>query len=311
MAAFTLRPMTPTDKPAILGIAARTWEGSDYLPWVFDDWIADRDGEFVAALLGGRVVGCGKLTFLTPSDAWLEGLRKDPDVTEGGLAEAVTRHFLRRLAGRPSLRSVRFSTYVFNERSIAVNERLGFRRRHSFSCKTWTGKRGELGSVDCPDAGRVCVVRDTAEVHRFVEGSGWLSSSEGFLCEGWRAFPYSWELFRGRYLDSGRCVGVLGDERLAGLAVFVHDPRFDENYIKLAFVEAVDRAAANVLFDALFRYAQDRARDDNEIEMILPPGARVGEWAAARGFRSWEREDDFLLYELPLPLLAGFAAEGS
>ncbi len=113
---------------------------------MFDDWIADRDGEFVAALLDGRVVGCGKLTFLTPHDAWLEGLRKDPDVVEGGLAEAVTRYFLRRIAGRPGLRSVRFSTYVLNDRSIAANERLGFRRLRVFSCKAWTGKRDELSA---------------------------------------------------------------------------------------------------------------------------------------------------------------------
>ncbi len=59
MAGFMLRPMTPADTPAILAIASRPWEGSDYLPWVFDDWIADRDGEFVAALHDGQVADLG------------------------------------------------------------------------------------------------------------------------------------------------------------------------------------------------------------------------------------------------------------
>ena len=310
MPVFTLRPMSTADKPAVLDIASRTWEGSDYLPWVFDDWLADRDGEFVAALLDGRLAGCGKLTFLTPVDAWLEGLRKDPGVAEGGLAETITRYFLRRLAGRPGLASVRFSTYIFNERSIAVNERLGFRRRHAFSCKTWTGKRDELGRVGCPDDGRVSVVRDSAEARRFVESSAWLGAAGEVVCEGWRVYPYSWQWFRSRYLETGRCLGVLDAGRLAGLAVSIHDPRFDENYMKVAFLEAAERETADALVNALFRSAQERARDDNEIEMILPPGVPVGPWAAARGFKSWEREDDFLLYELPLPLLAGFA-EGS
>ncbi len=310
MAIFSLRPMTPADKPVILDIASRTWEGSDYLPFVFDDWLADGDGEFVAAHLDGRVVGCGKLTFLTPVDTWLEGLRKDPAVSEGGLAEAVTRHFLRRLAGLPGLRSVRFSTYVFNERSIAVNERLGFRRLHAFSCKTWTRRREELASFDCPRAGRVSVVRDPAEVRRFVEASSWLGAAGGLVCEGWRAYPYSWDLFRSRYLDPGRCLGVLDAGRPAGLAAFAHDTRFDETYVKLAFVEAADRETANALFDGLFEYVKDHARDDNEIEMILPLGTRIGGWAAERGYKSWEREDDFLVYELPLPLLAGFARGG-
>ncbi len=95
--------------------------------------------------------------------------------------------------------------------------------------------------------------------------------------------------------------------RLVGLAVFVHDPRFDENYVKLALIEAADRETADILFDAVFEQAKGHIRDDNEIEMILPAGIPVGEWAAERGLRSWEREDDFLVFELPLPLLAGFA----
>jgi RimJ/RimL family protein N-acetyltransferase len=310
MPGFTLRPMEAADKPAILAIASRTWEGGDYLPFVFDDWLSDAEGEFVAALSDGRIAGCGKLTFLTPIDAWLEGLRKDPDVTEGGLAETVTRHFLRQLAGRSGLRSVRFSTYVFNERSIAVNERLGFRRRGTFSCKARTATRDELGGIACPAADRVQAVRDTAEAIAFVKASGWLEATGGLLCEGWRAHPWSPGLFARRYVDAGRCLAVHDRGRLAGLAAYANDTRYPRTYVKLAFIDAESREAADALFDALLRYVKDHARDENEIEVILPPGARIGTWAAERGFRSWEREDDFLVYEMPLALLAGFAEGG-
>ena len=67
MGAFEIRPMRPGDKPAMVDIASRIWDGTDYLPFVFDDWIADADGEFAAATLGGRVVGCGKLSFPAPA----------------------------------------------------------------------------------------------------------------------------------------------------------------------------------------------------------------------------------------------------
>jgi RimJ/RimL family protein N-acetyltransferase len=306
MPGFTLRPMRATDKPAILDIASRTWDGGDYLPHVFDDWLADADGEFVAALLDGKVAGCGKLSFVTPHDAWLEGLRKDPEVTEGGLAETITRHFLLHLANRSGLASIRFSTYIFNERSIAVNERLGFERRRVFSCKSWSAKRDELGSIGTPDAGLARIVRDPTEAIGFVEAGSWLGATGGLVCEGWRVCPYSPALIAGRYVAAGRCLGVLEGDRLAGLAAFTHDTRFPRTYVKLAFLDAVNQGAADALFDALFRYVKDHASDENEIEMIMPPGARIGVWAAARGFRSWEREDDFLVYELPLPLLGGF-----
>jgi RimJ/RimL family protein N-acetyltransferase len=310
MSGFTIRPMTTADKPAVLDIASRIWEGSDYLPSVFDDWIADRDGEFVAVLLDRRVVGCGKLTFLTPVDAWLEGLRKDPLVSEGGLAEAVTRYFLRRLSTRSGLRSVRFSTYIFNEHSIAVNQRLGFELRHVFSCKVWTGGRDELMRAAPPDDDHVSVLRDEEEARRFVEESVWLGASGGLLCEGWRVYPYSWPLFRSRYLEPGRSLGVRAAGQLAGLGVFTRDPRAAANRVKAVLVEAADGQTIDVLLGALLRCAAEHARDDNEIEMILPPGTRIGSWAAARGFRSWEREGDFLVFEFPVALLARCAAAG-
>jgi RimJ/RimL family protein N-acetyltransferase len=312
MGSFEIRPMRPDDKSAMVDIASRIWDGTDYLPFVFDDWLADADGEFAAATLGGRVVGCGKLSFPAPGHAWLEGLRKDPAVAAGGLAEAVTRYFLRRLAGRPGLASVRFSTYVFNERSIAVNERLGFERRYVFSCKAWARGRAEAEATACPEAGRAVAVDDTAEAIRFVEAGSWLVDSGGLVCEGWKAFPFSAAWFAARYVASGRCLGVrlgLGDGALTGLAAFAHDTRYPKTYVKLAFLDARDRQTAEVLVDAVVRYVKEHVRVENEIELILPPGSRVAPWIAGRGFASWEQEDDFFVYELPLARLADFSAE--
>jgi hypothetical protein len=304
--------MRPGDKPAIVDIASRIWDGTDYLPFVFDNWIADADGEFAAATLGGRVVGCGKLSFPAPGHAWLEGLRKDPAVTEGGLAEAVTRYFLRRLAARPGLASVRFSTYVFNERSIAVNERLGFERRHVFSCKAWARKRAEVEAAACPGAGRAVVVSDPGEAIRFVEAGGWLAASGGLVCEGWKAFPWSPSWFAARYVATGRCLGVRSaggaGGSLAGLAAFAHDTRYAKTYVKLACLDALDRESTEALVDAVVRYVKEHAGDENEIELILPPGSRVAPRIAACGFASWEREDDFFVHELPLERLAAVAA---
>jgi hypothetical protein len=313
MGAFEIRPMRSGDKPALIDIASRIWDGTDYLPFVFDEWLADTDGEFTAAILDGRVVGCGKLSFPVPGHAWLEGLRKDPAVAAGGLADAVTRYFLRRLAARPGLASVRFSTYVFNERSIAVNERLGFVRRYVFSCKAWARKRAEVEAAACPEAERVAVVDDPAEAIRFVEAGGWLTTSGGLVCEGWKAFPWSPSWFAARYVATGRCLGVRAggedDGALTGLAAFAHDIRYPKTYVKLAFLDARDRESAEALVDAVVRYVGEHARDENEIELILPPGTRVAPWIAGRGFASWERDDDFFVYELPLDRLADFAAE--
>jgi hypothetical protein len=300
---FTFRRMTPADKPALVAIAARIWDGTDYLPAVFDEWVADAAGEFTAVILDGRIVGCGKLTFLTPVDAWFEGLRKDPDLAEKGVTAAVTSYFLSRLAGRRDLASIRFSTYVRNLASITANERMGFRRHLTLSCKTWNAKRPELEalSVGAAGAGGLAVQQVTREeqAFHFLESRGYLEATKGLLPEGWRALPYSRELFVSRYIRTGRCWGVVEGGALKGLSVFVHDTRHAHTYIKLVLVDAEEAEVARLLFDHLFTYAKEHVSDYNEIELIQPPIPRVRDFCAARGFKSWEQEEDFLVYEYP------------
>ena len=303
---FTLRRMSASDKPALMSIAARIWDGTDYLPAVFDDWVADTEGEFAAVLLDGRVVGCGKLTFLTPVDAWLEGLRKDPDLAEKGVATAVTEYFLGRLAGRAGLASLRFSTYARNLASITANERLGFRRCLTLSCKTWTGTREELAAVplqggECACApGRLAVrpVTDPAQAAAFLE-AGWLEQTKGLLLDGWRAFPYSRKLLASRYIAPGFCWGAFDGEELVGLLIALHAKGRTHQYLKVVALDAREPGGVELLLDRLFAIARERAMDYNEIELIAPPLARVREPCAARGFRSQEQEDDFLVYEYP------------
>jgi hypothetical protein len=295
--------MTPADKPALAAIAARIWDGTDYLPAVFDEWVADSAGEFTAVILDGRIVGCGKLTFLTPVDAWFEGLRKDPDLAEKGVTTAVTSYFLSKLAGRKDLASIRFATYVRNLASITANERMGFRRCLALSCKTWNAKQPELEalSVGAARAGGLGVQQVTHEdqAFRFLESRGYLEATKGLLLEGWRALPYSRELFSSRYIRTGSCWGVVEGGALKGLSVFVHDTRHAHTYIKLVLIDAQDAGSATALFDNLFTYAKGHVSDYNEIELIQPPIPRVRDFCAARGFRSWEQEEDFLVYEHP------------
>jgi hypothetical protein len=300
---FTFRRMTPADKPALMAIAARIWDGTDYLPAVFDEWVADTAGEFTAVILDGLLVGCGKLTFLTPVDAWFEGLRKDPDLAEKGVTAAVTSYFLSKVAGRRNLASIRFSTYVRNLASITANERQGFHRCLTLSCKTWNAKRAELEAL--PDgaasASGLEVQRITreAQVFDFLESRGYLEATRGLLPEGWRVLPYSRKLFASRYIRTGNCWGVVEGGALKGISVFVHDTRHAHTYIKLVLIDARDASAANALLDHLFTYAKRHVSDYNEIELMQPPIPRVKDFCAARGFRSWEQEEDFLVYEYP------------
>jgi RimJ/RimL family protein N-acetyltransferase len=315
--AFTLRRMEPADKPAMLSIASRIWEGTDYLPAAFDEWVEDRQGEFAAVLLDGRVVGCGKLTFLTDTDAWLEGLRKDPGVSEQGLGSAVVDYLLSRLAGRTDLASVRFATYVKNRASIVTNERAGFHVRTVLSVKAWEGSRVELlGRVSrervarLPSRRQAAVVREERAIHDFLERHRYFEETQGLMVEGWTARPWSLPRFLERYAPSGACRGVYGRGGLEGLAAWTIVRRPDRTAARLVCLDAEDDDAAGTLLDDAFRGLSESSAGGPEgstmyeLEWMVPPGDRFRRWAAGRGLASWEQENDFLVFELPREELA-------
>jgi hypothetical protein len=308
--------MTMADKPAMLEICSRIWEGTDYLPAVFDQWVADTDGEFAAAVLDGKLAGCGKLTYLTASDAWLEGLRKDPRVRETGLGEAVARYFLGRLAARPRLASVRFSTYIGNKKSIAANEKVGFRRRTALSVKAREGTREELPAVLSATSGpnlRAQVITDPASVLAFLRRTGYFQPLEGLVVEGWRAWPWSEELLVDRYVKTGFCRGVAGPDGLRALSIVAVAGTPSRTMIRLVCLDALDEEGADVMMGDVMaetRRAIERAAAARwEIEWMIPRVPRLMAWAARGGLRSWEQEDDFLVYEFPLDLLRRLAPE--
>ncbi len=301
--------MRPEDKPALVEIASRIWEGSDYLPGVFDEWVADARGEFAAVFRGGSLAGCAKLTFLTDTDAWLEGLRKDPRVIETGLGREVTAHFLSVLAAREDLTSIRLATYVKNHASIATSEHLSFRVRTVLSVKAWRGSPAELAGAPA-----VTTIRDERLINDFLEGSSYFTDTQGLLVEGWRAYPYSPALFVQRYAAAGACRGIMRGGSLTGLCAGIIARRPGRIGVRVVFLDAVDDETAGALLDDAARRLAGTsgtgvdAGGTLEIEWIVPPGERFRKWSADRGLASREQENDFLVYELPLGELGRYTA---
>ena len=69
------RPVLPKDTPDVLELTRWIWGGHDYIHLVWADWLKDTEGLLTVAEYGGHVVGLYKLTRLSPSEWWLEGLR--------------------------------------------------------------------------------------------------------------------------------------------------------------------------------------------------------------------------------------------
>jgi len=72
------RPALSSDTADVLEFTKRIWEGEDYIKDVWQDWLHDPCGVLVIAQYGSHAVGMAKVTFISPGQWWLEGLRVDP-----------------------------------------------------------------------------------------------------------------------------------------------------------------------------------------------------------------------------------------
>jgi GNAT superfamily N-acetyltransferase len=75
---FVCRPASPRDTTDVKEFSKFTWEGHDYVQYVWDEWLADPEGLLAVAEFAGHAIGLAKITLLAPGQWWLEGFRVDP-----------------------------------------------------------------------------------------------------------------------------------------------------------------------------------------------------------------------------------------
>jgi len=72
------RPALPRDHADVTEFCKGIWDGDDYVPEVWMDWVNDPDGILAVAEYKGHVIGCSKISLLSKGQWWLEGFRVDP-----------------------------------------------------------------------------------------------------------------------------------------------------------------------------------------------------------------------------------------
>ena len=72
------RRAVPGDQADVFEFCKGIWEGDDYVPAVWEQWLNDRDGILAVAEYEGHVIGCTKVSRISKGQWWLEGFRVDP-----------------------------------------------------------------------------------------------------------------------------------------------------------------------------------------------------------------------------------------
>jgi GNAT superfamily N-acetyltransferase len=132
--------MRAADRERVVEISRDIWDGHDYLPRVFDDWLADAGAAFQAAELDGVVVGVQRLRPFAQGLVWYEGLRVAITHRRQGLARAMLGSAIA-AAKEQRFREMRLGTA--NPDAVRLFESLGFRRL--VDVRWWRGTRVEGG----------------------------------------------------------------------------------------------------------------------------------------------------------------------
>lgn len=142
------------DKPGVMALTHDIWDGHDYIPYVWDDWLADPRGLMVVAEYGAQLAGMGRLTSLPGNQWWLEGLRVHPELEGRGFARHIF-DFLMTIWGMRRGAVIRLLTSSKRVKVHRMSEHSGYRKVGEM--------KGYAAQASAGSTGRFCPL-DVAEV---------------------------------------------------------------------------------------------------------------------------------------------------
>jgi GNAT superfamily N-acetyltransferase len=261
-------------------ICRDVWDGHDYMPRVFDDWVADAGAAFQAAELEGVVVGLQRIRPYAPGLAWYEGLRVASTHRRQGLARAMLTSAIAE-AREQGFREMRLATGSNSAGDLF--DSVGFERL--VDARWWRARRVEGG-----EAARIPEPAAARKLWPLVEKSPGVELYHGLVPD-----------FNGaRNLDADEL------ERLAGIGmirvgpggratVLLRQPW--SNNIAVAFVAGRGGALRELLMTLRFEADADGL---DHVTVTLPRGHPAAEDLAASGYDLANDDDTSYIYGLKL-----------
>jgi GNAT superfamily N-acetyltransferase len=276
------------DKDAVLAFCAHTFDDGDYLPEVWDDWLADPKGQLLIGVLNGVPVGAAKVSMLTSSEAWLEGLRVDERYRHRGLA---WQFHLRCLRTAHDL-GAEVARLVTSSRNTAVHriaERVGM--RHVASCLDM------IASALPPEEGSAPLVPlrpdDWPHVSARVLSSPILEKTHG-LYGVWCCWQALTEAKLRTHLAQGQVLSLPQKPLAANGPAIIVEARWEA--LPVAYVDA---AGARLEALALALRRQAACAGLPAAEMVIPDDATLRQALERAGYKNdMEPEAALWIYEI-------------
>ena len=140
---LVVRRARAEDGAAVLAFSTNTWNGWDYMPRAWPVWLDAADGVLLVGCTpeDDRPVAVSRVAILSPTEAWLEGIRVDPAfrgmeiATDMQVAELAW-------ADAQGATVVRYATGARNEASHRLGARHGFELLAAYRGYWWSPEPG-------------------------------------------------------------------------------------------------------------------------------------------------------------------------
>jgi GNAT superfamily N-acetyltransferase len=254
---LTIRPARPGDRPAMERISSHTWDWGDYIPLVWDEWLADEQGVVLVGDLGEETVALSKIAFLAPDEVWLEGMRVDPEFRRHGIASRFLEYSVA-YAREHGARVVRLATTGDNTAVHLIAAHAGM------DC---IGTYALWAAEPLPDGGSPTFLTPAhvAQVQAFLEHSPVLARNHGLYSAEWIWEELSAERLA-RFLERGQVAARLGPEGTPVALATIH-PDLDDERLWVGFADGQPREVAGLAAEIRAQAAQIASP---KVESMLP-----------------------------------------
>jgi ribosomal protein S18 acetylase RimI-like enzyme len=290
--ALTVRPAHPADRDLVLALCTRIWGEHDYIEWVWDDWLRDAAGVLLVATLDGRPVGIVHLRMMSDEEAWIEGVRVDPDLRRQGIGRTLVSRAM--VAGRERGASVvRLFTDWDNLAAQQLFARFGFVRVAELV--RYRGPALDAGEPVPAERGlSVPSEQDFERIWSWLEQSNLAPLNGGLEMDSWAARAVTEPVLRA-HLAAGHVRLLEEWGTIQALAVVVPVPEEGDQapYLEVRYL---DGAAGGIGRLALALRAEAREQGLAQVKLWLPDLLILQDAMAGAGYVRPHTDDALWVY---------------
>lgn len=288
-----LRELDPSDRDQVNLLCETIWEGNDYVPFAFPEWVSNPDSHMLGMFLDDELIAIGTLEKTEDTSiAWIQGLRVKNGFRERGYGKRITAALTLK-ARELGIKTIWYATSSKNIASMSVASKTGF---HEAAKTGYFRLYSPFPAHSKPSERIIPIEVNPERLYELLDINPDLVPSDKFPL----AWHFDLKTMEGltRLLDESVNKVIIDD---AGIpqAVYCCAKREErDNEKTLAYtVFANDRAIFVDIMSRMIDESEEAAAD----RAIFFLGPRVTEWAQDLGYVTEEFNGRrFLLYEMIL-----------